>query len=594
MSRRSFTQALALMLAVSGGLAAQESEPFSEVVEVNVVNVDVIVTDSDGNPVQGLEQADFLLLEDGKPVETTNFVAISSQRPKVIQGPTPAELDEVTPAAELEPPKSADPVTLVFYFDNSSLVPTHRNRVLDELDDFVAASAGSQFRYMVVAFNPGLELVEPITTEAAAVSKALERVAEMPASGLLAARERRSARDQWQSIYLEVQTSKGWGPTDGDPGPGNRRNKPGQGGSGNRGRFFDPCYEAWGPMLNVIDSFAQQELDRVAISQAGLKELTRSLVGVPGRKFVLYMSDGLAQIPGLLEYELLGQVCPDRAHELFSYYGRFDQTGTTEDLAAWANLNRVTLYPLDTTGLGGVSMASAEVDDVRFTPSYQSDSSHRENMRGTLYTMAEETGGLAFFNANSPDTELERMAQDVTDYYSLGFSPGHGWDGERHAIKVKLEKGVGNGYRVRYRGSYKAQPQGEQVGERTLAALLLGLEDNPLDIRLRTAVATPLDDGRYLVPLEISLSLAKLTSRPARLKRKCLLRVVLAIQDAEGEVGPLRERVIPLEISESVAAMPDGRHNLVMRLPVETGTGVLAIGVEDKLSSQASYLRTQI
>ena len=40
--------------------------------------------------------------------------------------------------------------------------------------------------------------------------------------------------------------------------------------------------------------------------------------------------------------------------------------------------------------------------------------------------------------------------------------------------------------------------------------------------------------------------------------------------------------------------MPDGRHNLVMRLPVETGTGVLAIGVEDKLSSQASYLRTQI
>lgn len=585
--------AVALVPASPGALAAEEgAEFFEETVEVNVVNVDVVVTDGHGNPIRGLGPEDFRLFEDGKEVEATNFVAISPQLPIPTETPTLTEPAlSATPAVFQTP---TDPVTLVFYFDNSSLIPVHRNRVLDELGAFVEASDGGHFRYMVVAFNPGLEIVEPITRDTAAVTRALERVAEMPAAGFMAERERRSARHQWQSIYLEVQSSKGWGPTDGAGGPGNRRNKPGQGGSGNRGRFFDPCFEAWAPMLNVIDAFAQQELDRVAISQAGLTELTRSLVGVPGRKFVLYMSDGLAQIPGLLEYELLGQVCPDRQQELFSYYGRFDQTRTTEDLAAWANLNRVTLYPLDTTGLGGVSMASVEVDDARFTPSYQSDSSHRENLRGTLYTMADETGGLAFFNANRPTAELERMAQDVTDFYSLGFSPTHGWDGERHTIKVKLEKGADKDYRVRFRSSYRAQPQNEHVGERTLAALILGFEDNPLDIRLRTAAATALEDGRFLVPLEISLSLSKLTSLPSRRKRKCQLRLVLAVQGADGEVAPLRERLIPLEISESDSAMPDARHNLVMRLPLETGSGVLAIGVEDKLSSVASYLRTQI
>jgi hypothetical protein len=51
-----------------------------ESVQVNVVNVDVLVTDRDGRPVTGLTAADFTLYEDGKPMSITTS-AVSAMSP---------------------------------------------------------------------------------------------------------------------------------------------------------------------------------------------------------------------------------------------------------------------------------------------------------------------------------------------------------------------------------------------------------------------------------------------------------------------------------------------------------------------------------
>ena len=61
--------------------AAQEapSTDFYETVEVNVVNVEVYVTDKKGNPVTGLTRDDFEILEDGEPIEISNFYAGQGQ-----------------------------------------------------------------------------------------------------------------------------------------------------------------------------------------------------------------------------------------------------------------------------------------------------------------------------------------------------------------------------------------------------------------------------------------------------------------------------------------------------------------------------------
>ena len=69
----------ALAVLLTGPLVAQQpsaEEVFVGRVEVNVVNVEVYVTDKDGHPVTGLTREDFELYEDGERVEITNFFAV--------------------------------------------------------------------------------------------------------------------------------------------------------------------------------------------------------------------------------------------------------------------------------------------------------------------------------------------------------------------------------------------------------------------------------------------------------------------------------------------------------------------------------------
>lgn len=69
----------ALMLAP---VLAAEKRPLipslGETIEVNIVDVDVIVTGKDGNRVRGLTREDFVILENGQPKDISNFAEYSS------------------------------------------------------------------------------------------------------------------------------------------------------------------------------------------------------------------------------------------------------------------------------------------------------------------------------------------------------------------------------------------------------------------------------------------------------------------------------------------------------------------------------------
>ena len=56
---------------------SQESPVFGETIDVRVVNVEVVVTDRDGNRVTGLKPGDFRLKVDGKEVPVTYFSEIA-------------------------------------------------------------------------------------------------------------------------------------------------------------------------------------------------------------------------------------------------------------------------------------------------------------------------------------------------------------------------------------------------------------------------------------------------------------------------------------------------------------------------------------
>jgi len=58
-------------------LAAQQIPTLGESIEVSIVNVDVFVTDRDGQRVHGLKKEDFEIFEDGKRQAITNFAEYS-------------------------------------------------------------------------------------------------------------------------------------------------------------------------------------------------------------------------------------------------------------------------------------------------------------------------------------------------------------------------------------------------------------------------------------------------------------------------------------------------------------------------------------
>src|SRR5262245_35733171 len=80
--RRTLRLALsAVLLSMCAHAAlAQQPGPYGEQVNVNEVLIDALVTDSQGNIVLGLDKNDFVVRQDGKPVELDSAVFYSNRR----------------------------------------------------------------------------------------------------------------------------------------------------------------------------------------------------------------------------------------------------------------------------------------------------------------------------------------------------------------------------------------------------------------------------------------------------------------------------------------------------------------------------------
>jgi len=66
-----------------GGLPAPQVSPDTPVIRINVnlVQVDAVVTDAAGRPVTDLRADDFELLQDGKPRAITSFEFVDLRKP---------------------------------------------------------------------------------------------------------------------------------------------------------------------------------------------------------------------------------------------------------------------------------------------------------------------------------------------------------------------------------------------------------------------------------------------------------------------------------------------------------------------------------
>jgi VWFA-related protein len=173
-------------------------------------------------------------------------------------------------------------------------------------------------------------------------------------------------------------------------------------------------------------------INRSEAATAALEAIANHLSGIRGRKNLIWISSGFPL-------------------EINDGWSR--QTMTREITKATRLLNDadIAVYPVDARGLQGAFASEAGARRAQFATL----GTTMPNIE-TMNTVAERTGGRAFFNTNDLGTAIARASNDARQTYVLGYYPSHGeWDGRFRDIKVKVRR---SGVEVRHRSGYLALP----------------------------------------------------------------------------------------------------------------------------------------
>lgn len=582
---------------------------FGEQVEVNVVNVEVYVTDKDGRRVPGLRQEDFELLEDGKRVDIVNFAAFERQAAPAPsdQGASPAVSAPATAASAAIP----DPMTIVVYVDNANLNPAHRTRAVRQLRDFLTRSLSPGDKAMVVSYDLGLKIRLPLTDDRAALARSLEGMETLVTTGGEIDRNRRHALQQiFQARVIGLS----------DPDPAQRTPCP-----------FD--------IVQPARNFAEAARGEVLRTVGALTVLVNSLSGVPGRKAVLHVSDGITITPGQEVFQVLYELCSDspdprllkdletdapflsgptaqvldegldqdaeaasevansQAARMRSYRGSqapmdaqsYSTAKEWSALAAHANTNRVTMYTLQASGaeaMAASSAANGPGEKILHEPAIASIDEN--NRKGSLSVLAADTGGRAVFNANDLTPALASIQEDFGTYYSLGYSPAHSGDGKEHRLEVKIKR---PGVHARYRRSYRDKPLLERTVDRTLAVLFYGMEDNPLEVGMEIGDPAPAEGGKFAVPIRLRIPLFKIGTEMKAEDYQARLRLLVATRGADGSSSPVRQVQVPIRIPRDQAMEALAQYYLYeLTLHLGPGEQRVAVTVRDDMTLLTSFL----
>jgi hypothetical protein len=263
------------------------------------------------------------------------------------------------------------------------------------------------------------------------------------------------------------------------------------------------------------------------------------------------------------------------------------------DLTAHANANRVTFYTLQASGLRGTASADAGFGpEDRLFQLMTVQQVQTTNLRNSLSVMAADTGGRAILDANNFLPDLGKMREDFSVYYSLGYAPVRGGDGRQHRLEIRVKK---PGLKVRHRKGYRDKPIAERVVDRTLAALVHGVEDNPMEIAMEIGDPTRSEDGSYAVPVRLKIPMFRLTVVNRQESFEGKLRLLVITGDEKGGTSAPRQVPVPIQIPRKQVLGAMGQYYLyTLSLKMPAGAQTVAVAVRDELGAATSYLSRKV
>jgi VWFA-related protein len=496
--------------------------------EINYVEVDARVLDAKGGFVPGLTEADFEVLEDGRPQKVAAFSFVNipverQQRPLFAKAPIePDVADNVT---------GIDGRVYVLVLDDIHTNALRSQRTKAAARQFVQRYIGANDRAAIVFTSGRSDAAQEFTSSQRRLLAAVDK---------FMGRKIRSAT--MERIDEEQRTR----------------------GMRQQGERIDDMLD---PERGLQ---ARTTLDSI-------RNLSTYLAGISGRrKAIVYFSEGI-------DYDIT---------DVFNNRSASTIMQATQDAIAAATRANVAIYGVDSRGLGAGTDDLIEVQDMPTDPTLNLGTSafYNEVRMGqdNLRVLSSETGGFAIVNSNDFATGFERLVADNSAYYLIGYySSNERRDGRYRKIEVKVRQ---PGLTVRARKGYVAARGRADAGKTApelRAALVSPLPSSGLPLALSAAVFKGGDNkGAVVLSTLIAARDLPLTESNGTFNNK--LEVVVTASDYAGKAYPGDRSTLSLGLKpDSVPRLRAGGFRVLNQIDLPPGRYQLRVAVLEENTKRA-------
>lgn len=374
-------------LAQKGPPEPQEQEQVLRL-KASLVEVRAVVTDKNGQPIEGLKKEDFEVLENGKPQELSFFAAERAS------AASPASVASMRPDSAVYRPQTVTR-TIVLFVDTVNLSVASVARLKPVLKRFVDEQVGEQDVVSIVSTAGTLGLLQQFTTSKTILKHAIDRlrsgatVRDTLFTPFLASRLLKRERDAVELAKKIYEAEEAPLPR---PMPGEQELED------ERIPIANPLVEQKAVAV-LIEAAAKRRT-----TLASLSALSDRLAEFPGQRLVVLVSDG---------FTLMDEQGEFRADEVQPVIGRAGRAG-------------VVIYALDAKGLEGDAAFSASVNIGAIggaLNSYMRAST--DDLRNGMSALALDTGGKFFRNNNDLGVGLQQVINDNRVYYAMAYYPNN-------------------------------------------------------------------------------------------------------------------------------------------------------------------------
>ncbi len=514
------------------------------------VLLDFVVRDKHQHEVKDVRPEEVEIFEDGAPQTIKSFQYRTGK--DVVPVPVRVSGDHSEPV-KLDPLREINLVTMVF----AGMSAVSRQQAAAMAHDFLRTEPGPNTWIGVFTLKNRLATVQPYTTDVDLLHKAVDRAAtgqyQQFAQENLALVQHINALESSGSGYTSFQPIEPGSAAEGLPTPD---------------QFLAPVQLAMDQMnLRLL---YRQEGGR-AID--GLRTVIREQAQFPGRKTVLFFSEGL--------------VIPPNQPELL------------DSLISEANRANLTFYTLDARGLSTVS--NNRVSQISYRSQHQrSDQSDaiKTDLQANARHLATGTGGFAMDNSNDLRAPLRRLMEDVRSHYEVTYTPvSTNFDGHFRKLSVRVSR---PGVTVQSRAGYYALPMiaGESLAPFEMAALrVLTTQPEPhaFDFHAAALRFGPAADGHvYRVVISIPTAALQFSEESKHLAAIHLSALSL-VKDEKDQVIAKVSKDLSYDVpADKRAEYANGETTVILPLNLPAGVYHLETAVIDRVADRASVRRSVI